>query len=221
MNDKEKEKSLISKLKNRNNGDTLDFKIPEYLERKNIAYSGMLLDIRICRDALLELKKQNKEVVQTSLFTTIIVLYGKCFTDSFTSKYPKLEPKIFKSRKSKFQDLHEELMHMRHNYIAHRGLSQNEFGKAYFQINLRTMEYGITVGWERRHSFEAAKISEYLKLMDFLLVKVREKYHKVGQKITKHLFENSLKSGNGFHLEMVNSPEKTWEEYIMNYNWAK
>lgn len=217
MNNEEKEKSLIDDLKNQNDGDTFDFKIPEHLEKKNIAYSSILLDLQTCEQALKQLKKKNKDIIQTSLFTTIIILYGKCFTDSSSSKFPKLELKMFEGQESRFKILHTELMNMRHNYVAHRGMSEHEFGKAYFQINPKTMKWGIKVGLQRRHSFELEEIPEYLKLIEFLLIKVQEKYDKVGQKVINHMFENILKNGKGDELEIIKNHNKDLEDFVMNY----
>lgn len=199
----EKKESLISDLKNQNDGETFDFEIPEDLERKNVAYSRILLDLQICKDALLQLQKRNIDIVITSLFTTVIILYGKCFTDSSSSKSPKLEPKIFENADIKFLDLHKKLMDSRHNFVAHRGNSEHEYGKAFFQINPKKMIWGIKVGIQRRQNFEAEEILEYVSLIEFLSVKAQEKYDKVGQKIINHIFENMSVDGKEQNLKMI------------------
>lgn len=210
----EKEKSLLNDLKNQNDGSTFDFKIPGYLEKKHIAYSSILLDLQICEEALKQLKKNNKYILKTSLFTTIIILYGKCFTDSSSSKFPKLEKSIFEQEEEKFKHLHGELMNMRHNYIAHRGSSQYEFGKAYFQINPKTWHYTIKVGLQRRHNFEPKEIPDYLNLIEFLLDKFQEKYDKVTQKIGNHIFVKMEENGN--IIDMLKNHNKNLEEYVID-----
>lgn len=98
MNAKEKETQLDNDIKNHSDTrETLTFKISNHLERKNIAYYSIILDLETCKKALLKLKKRNSEIVRTSLFTTIIILYGKCFTDSSSTKSPKLEPDCFEN----------------------------------------------------------------------------------------------------------------------------
>ena len=194
-----KRESLIAELKNQNDGETMDFEIPEDLEKKNVAYASILLDLQTCHEALLQLKKRNNEIVKTSLFTTVIILYGKCFTNT---SFSKLEFNIFESD-SKLQELHLELMNLRHNFVAHRGHSQHEFGKAFFQINPRKMVWGIKVGISKRFNFEPAEIPEYLYLIEFLSVKVYEKYDKVQKKLTIYIFENLMKGQMGKKLKMI------------------
>lgn len=200
----EKKESLISDLKNQNDGETFDFEIPEELERKNVAYSRILLDLQICHEALLQLKNRNIDIINTSLFTTVIILYGKCFTDSSSSKSPKLEPVIFENEDENLLNLHIKLMDLRHNFVAHRGYSDHEFGKAFFQINLKKMIWGIKVGIQRRHNFELEEIPQFVSLIEFLSVKVQEKYDKVGRKIVSYIFENMIKDGIGGDLKMLN-----------------
>lgn len=216
----EKEKSLLLDLKNQNDGETFDFEIPEQLGKKNVAYSSILLDLQTCKEALVQLKNRNNDIVMISLFTTVIILYGKCFTDSSSSKSTKIESTIFENE-DKFQNLHLELMNLRHNFIAHRGFSEHEFGKAYFQINPKKMIWGIKVGIRKRHNFESNKILEYEYLIDFLLVKIEEKYNKVGQKIVKYMFENMFNDGKEQKLKMIKNDNIDYKKLIDNISKNK
>jgi len=214
----EKEENIIRDLKKqKENNDSFIFKIPEHLERKNIAYYSIILDLKTCKEALLQLKEINNEIVQTSLFTTVIILYGKCFTDSSTSKLPKLESDLFSSENENLKKLHLNLMSMRHNFVAHRGQTEHEFGKAYFQVYPKTMTWGIKVALQRRHSFEIREISDYLGLINHLMIIAVEKYDKVGKKIISHIMANYNYSGSGKNeLELVNEIDSELENYVMN-----
>ena len=222
MDSTKKEEELINDLKSqKENSDSFIFKVPRHLERKNITYYSIILDLQTCKEALLQLKKTNKEIVQTSLFTTIIILYGKCFTDSSTSKSPKLELGIFNSKNEKLKNLHLNLMSMRHNFIAHRGQTEHEFGKAYFQIYPKTMIWGIKVGIQRRHSFELDEIPEYIKLTEHLIQITTEKYDKIGKKIMEHIMNNfNLPDGENT-LELVNEIDPELNKYMMNLKLKK
>ncbi len=222
MNSTQKEEELINDLKNqKDTSDSFIFKVPENLERKNIAYYSIILDLETCKEALLQLKKRNKEIVQTSLFTTIIILYGKCFTDSSTTKSPKLEPDFFDSKNENLRKLHLNLMSMRHNFIAHRGQTEHEFGKAYFQIYPKTMIWGIKIGLQRKHSFELDEIPEYIKLIELSIKIAYEKYDKIGKKIMEHIMINFKHPDGGNKLELVNEIDPDLKKYVMNLKRKK
>jgi len=210
----EKKESLISDLNNQNNGQSIDFEIPEYLEKRNVDYSSILLDLQTCEKALLQLKKRNSEIVKTALFTTVIVLYGKCFTDSSLSKSTKLEAKIFENEEAKLRDLHLELMHSRHNFIAHRGFSEHEYGKAFFHLDLKEKTWGIKVGIQKRFNFEKKDIPEYLYLIEFVINIVKEKFTKTQLKTVNYIYENMFKNGMNEGLKMIKSEEINYTELI-------
>ena len=216
MNTEEKEKQLDNEIKNHSDTkQTLTFKIPNNLERKNVAYYSIILDLETCKKALLRLKKRNREIVRTSLFTTVIILYGKCFADSRTTKSPKLELDCFEGLDD-FKKLHQNLMDMRHHFIAHRGETEHEYGKAYFQIFPRTMKWFVKVGLQRRFSFERKEISDYIKLVDFLLITTTEKYEKIGKKVLEHIITNYFNPDSEKKLELLNNIDSDLIEYIMN-----
>lgn len=185
-----KDKILIENLPNVQDGETSYYHIPKQLASRNIAYQGMQQDLTFCKQALIKLKKTNDETVMTALFTSVIVLYGKCFTDSSSSKYPKLELNIFESQNPEFLLYHNEIMNMRHNFISHRGLSEQDYGKAFMQIKHKTMEWGVYVRQLKRYSFEVNDILNYLNLVDFVNNIVEEKYLKTSDKVLKNIFDN-------------------------------
>ncbi|CAL2074543.1 hypothetical protein [Tenacibaculum sp. 190524A02b] len=221
MSNKEKEKQLDDEIKNHSDTNkSLTFKVPEYLERKNVAYYSIITDLETCRNALLELQKENSEIVRTSLFTTVIILYGKCFTDSSSTNSPKLEPNCLESLED-LKILHQNLMSMRHNFVAHRGKTEHEFGKAYFQIFPKTMKWGIKVGLQRRFSFESEEISEYIKLIQYLTKISIEKYEKVGSKIMEHIITNFDNPNSENKMELINDVDAELKDYVMNLKIKK
>ncbi|MFP2996813.1 hypothetical protein ABN763_12925 [Spongiivirga sp. MCCC 1A20706] len=214
----EKEEKIIRHLRSqKENNDSFIFKIPEHLERKNIAYHSIILDLKTCKEALLQLQEINSEIVQTSLFTTVIILYGKCFTDSSSTKSPKLQSDLFSSENENLKKLHLNLMNMRHNFVAHRGQTEHEFGKAYFQVYPKTNTWGIKVALQRRHSFEKIEIPNYLELINHLIRIAVDKYDKVGKKIISHIMTKYNYPGSGKNeLELLNEIGAELENYVTN-----
>ena len=214
MNTKEKEEKHDNDIKNHSDTKkTFTFKVPEKFERKNIAYYSIILDLETCKEALLQLKEKNDEIIITSLFTTVIVLYGKCFTDSSKTKSPKLEPSCLENLE-KIKILHINLMSMRHNFIAHRGKTEHELGKAYFQIFPETMEWGIKVGLQRRFSFEPEELSQYIELIEYLIKISTNKYEKAGKKIMQHIISNLSNQNSENKLELINDIESELKDFI-------
>jgi hypothetical protein len=190
MNSADKQKLMTEELRTQNNGKTLDLMIPEYLQNKCVGYSDMFGDLSTCQEALKELKNVNQEsIIGRSLFTTVIILYGKCFTDSSSSNSPKLEKDVFKNDSS-FLKLHDEIMELRHHFIAHRGKTDNAFGRAFLQINPIKMQGNIKVGHYNTTNFSPQRIPEYFKLINFLKIEVRKKFSSNEKKVIKYIFQN-------------------------------
>ncbi|NJB84198.1 hypothetical protein [Wenyingzhuangia aestuarii] len=215
MNKKEKEEELDNDIKTDSYiNKAMTFKVPQHLEKKNVAYYSILLDLETCEKALSELQKENNEIIRTSLFTTIIILYGKCFTDSSSTNSPKLELSCFESLEN-LKKLHLNLMSMRHNFVAHRGKTEHELGKAYFQIFPKTMKWGIKVGLQRRFCFESEEIPEYIKLIEYLMKITMEKYRKVEKKIMEHIITNFDNLNSENEIELINDIDSELKEYVM------
>lgn len=84
-----------------------------------------LQDILGFIDILLELitsKEDKNDLLIKGLSRVIAVTYGKCFTQADGRKI-KLNAEIIPKE---HKNIHDELMNMRHNYVAHAGISQHE-----------------------------------------------------------------------------------------------
>ena len=217
----EKEKELDDNIVNHpETSQSLTFKIPRNLERKNVAYYSILFDLETCKKSLLELIKENNETLKTSLFTSTIILYGKCFTDGSSTKSPKLELDCFKNFE-KLKELHLKLMDMRHNFVAHRGKTEHEYGKAYFQFFPRTMKWGIKVGLRRRFNFEENEIPEYLELVNHLIEITLKKYKKTANKVMEHIVTNYSEPSPENEMELINDVDSELKDYVMSLKIEK
>lgn len=73
-------------------------------------------------------------VVKASMYKAIVTQYAKCFTHAKGRKL-KLEGKsVFKMQKE-LLEIHNEVMNMRHNYIAHSGAGKYEYGAMVAHLN--------------------------------------------------------------------------------------
>jgi len=186
MDSVDKQRVMIEHLNKQNKGQTLDLKVPNRLQNKCLGYSGIFEDLKTCQEALKLLEKSVVTgIIEKSLFTTIIVLYGKCFTESI---YVKLEKSIFCNNLF-FLKLHDELMELRHKFIAHREITDHYFGQAFLQVNPVKMQGNIIVGHYNTTSFPSQRVQDYFMLIDFLILEVRKKFSANEKKVAHHIFQ--------------------------------
>ncbi|MCG9972768.1 hypothetical protein [Christiangramia crocea] len=200
-----REKLLLADLPEQTEGDYINLKIPEHLEPRCLGYANMFADLEICSNALDKLEKSEDEIITNALFTTIIISYGRCFTDSSSSKTPKLEDKIFKNNPD-LENLHKDLMEMRHNFIAHRGFSDHSVGKAFLQISPSKMQGSIKVGHLFTNNFSVEELPRYKALFDFTMLEIRKKFSKAEKHIVQEIFKD-LKPGDLKRLVITDYPQ--------------
>ncbi|HZW61211.1 MAG TPA: hypothetical protein VFF04_03215 [Candidatus Babeliales bacterium] len=85
-----------------------------------------LQDILDFIDILLELinvKEEKNDLLIKGLSRAILITYGKCFTQA-DGRRIKLGMEVISKE---YKEIHNKLMDMRHNYVAHAGISQHEF----------------------------------------------------------------------------------------------
>jgi len=183
---------FMKEIQAENDGKSIDFIIPGYASKQFEGYMSMLQDLTLCIDALHYFSEEKcPTVVSASIYYTVIILYGKCFTDSSDNKYPKLEVKdCFGEDVPHLEKIHEKLMLLRHNFAAHRGSTLNEFLFPYLNIALGTFEAHVRIKQEKRLKPTKEELSEYLEIIVHLIEVVKEKLDKAGQKLYKHMVTN-------------------------------
>lgn len=87
-------------------------------------------------EQLISLKESpnSNNITEFALWQSIIVTYGKCFTEN-KAGMSKLEKSIFEKHDKKYQDIHDHLMEVRHSYIAHRGDTVNEQAMVFIKVS--------------------------------------------------------------------------------------
>jgi len=112
---------LISQIREQVDDKSHRYVIPEHLAKPLLNYQSIRHDLIFIKEAAKKLMSSNlDQTTMASLWHTIIALYGKCFVSAEQSA--KLETSnCFSGQYHSFMKTHDELMNLRHNFVAHRG----------------------------------------------------------------------------------------------------
>lgn len=190
MTEDEKLTHILKGIQDKNNGETIEFVIPKKASRIIVAYQSLREDLLFCRNVIELLKdKEFDNTQKMSLYYSFIAIYGKCFTNASSSKSPNLSISDFGLSLSKYEVLHKKLMDMRHNYISHRGISEDDLGVGVYSINKKTLNQRIEVKEIRRININ--KYDEIIDLIDFLIKITEEKYKSAALRVKDYLLKLS------------------------------
>ena len=127
--------------------DNLCYLLPKFAVKKVVTFMSIREDLRFVQDSLkmiiyyIDNNKDVSDTLKKALWHSIIISYGRCFTDSSKAKLGKLEIReYFKESDEKLRLTHELLMDLRHNFIAHRGITDNEVSVVYFKIPIKSKD---------------------------------------------------------------------------------
>lgn len=180
---------LFENIQNKYSSDHYTYAIPGILSNKFRAYCSMREDLLKCLKYANLLKKKQDQTVDSALTIAMISLYGKCFTDASESRFPKLERTIFES--TSFLALHDELMELRHHFIAHRAETESEIGIAVLLLaKSGDVEPIIKYSQLKRTTFSARKLDDIASLIEHLVSKVEAKSQKHGDKMHDALLKH-------------------------------
>jgi len=153
---------------------------PHYIidNRHSRRFSGYRLihkDLLIVKDALLNLIANNYEknvIVSQSLSFMIIITYGKCFASAEGRKVKLDKASALKNLTIEEINLHNELILLRNQYVAHGGISKFETNPVVVtRTTLMDGEYGYMV---HDSCVYMSALRQNLVLIDNLLTKVIE-----------------------------------------------
>lgn len=127
------------------NGDLLPYvKYDSPVNTMCSRYTMILNDLKLARRFLkrhmdtIDCEFDPDHIIHQSLWFSFLITYGKCFTDASGGRKIKLEAStkgILKGATDIQIKLHEELMGLRHNYIAHSGKNDAEYAQFYLILN--------------------------------------------------------------------------------------
>ncbi|WPV65936.1 hypothetical protein [Chitinophaga sp. LS1] len=180
---------LIKEAQQTYGAENLVIALPGYAAKKFIAYCSIQEDLQLLIEYTTLLKTKPEGTVASALTYSLIALYGKCFTDASKHSYPKLEPNdLFENNKLK--DVHEYLMDLRHQFIAHRGETEAEIGISFMLIpKNKELSDKTELRFSRLKmiNFSKEEISKIEELLNYLLQEVHAKIEKAAQKLHDHL----------------------------------
>jgi len=186
--------TLLEKIKQENT-DSYNYLIPMIFSKKLRDYDSIRNDLVHVIDAtrnLLYLRRNNSgnQTLRTCIWHSIIITYGKCFTDASKSKRTKLEiNSIFKKEDEVNRMTHSKLMELRHGYIAHRGDNENDISVVFLKVPKKE-EIDFKSSHYRIKSLRSAsptynELENYLRLFESVLEVVKDKIQKQGEKTHK------------------------------------
>lgn len=182
--------SIIKSAKAEYTDDNLVVIIPNIFSKGFTTFCSIREDLLMMKQYTLKLPLEKDDVIKSALMYSIISLYGKCFTDASKSKFPKLETDVFNGKPA-FKKTHDDIMELRHRFIAHRGDTESEVTAAFMLIPKEDSS-GVEIKFKRlkQISFQSDKLKEIRELIDFLVKKLDFKIEKGAKKAKKGMLEN-------------------------------
>src|SRR5690554_1378004 len=191
---------IIRDAKSKYSEENLVLAIPKFMSKSFTSFCSIREDLLLIKMYLERLEIEKDIIITSALTYSLISIYGKCFTDATKSKSPKLEPKQIFDENSSYLMTHEYLMELRHNFIAHRGDTENEVEAAYLLIPKEQGEPQVRYAQKKRMNLDSEKRKEISFLIDFLVPVVMEKIQKSGDKTYNALFDNFTPEQMSFML---------------------
>lgn len=177
--------SLIKAAKNQYSDNYFVLAVPHFIAKKFLTYCSMLDDLERVQVFTQRLKEEEDKITRSAFLYSIISLYGKCFTDATHEKLPKLEPAFIFNGQDDHLKTHEHLMNLRHNFIAHRGETDNETVMAYILVpkDSQSVEQSqLRFTQLTQLYFDTGMLNQIEELVSFLLEFIKERLEKSGQK---------------------------------------
>jgi hypothetical protein len=192
MDREETLKYLIDRIRADNDGKHVDYAVPGFLSKKLKTYQSMREEILFCHTAANYLLTGHLDKPMTiSFFHSMIILYGKCFTDAQSSKSAKLEIKdCFATSEAELLKTHEEIMHTRHNFVAHRGITNHEVSLPYLKLNVKDLSRQVKVKQIRRIAPTKENLIKYIQLFEHIIKVVEKNFEREGNKIWGFMLAN-------------------------------
>jgi hypothetical protein len=175
---------LIKQAQEKYSDEYLVLTVPGFISKKFIAYCSMKEDQELILQYINELRQNPSGIIKSSLSYSLISLYGKCFTDASKNSYPKLEPSdLFKDGDDN-NETHKYLINLRHQFIAHRGDTENEIGISYMLVpkTHNTDKTQMRFSQLKMTSFSEKELTRIESLVKYIIEKLFEKMQKSGQK---------------------------------------
>lgn len=176
---------LVKQAQEQYSDEHLVLAVPSFISKKFIAYCAMKEDLELILQYINELRNNPAGVTKSALSYSLISLYGKCFTDASKNSFPKLEAsELFKEGEENCET-HKHLMNLRHQFIAHRGETENEIGISYMLVPKKDSLDKIQVRFSQLKmvGFSKEDLDRFEGVAKYLIERLLEKIQKNGQKV--------------------------------------
>jgi hypothetical protein len=184
--------NIIKTLQNETPDDFNLFAIPGYLGNKLVGYSATIEDLkRIRKLTNLILESEFELDIIYALWTSIVVTYAKCFTQSQTRAIPKIEESIFDNNLD-LKVIHEQLIQFRNTTVAHREETALEVGIPYIKFHKTDFNPEIRVKLIKKTGFTEQDLKNYIILFEFVEDKIHQKFENQGNKIYRHYMDGLI-----------------------------
>jgi hypothetical protein len=200
QNRKDFERQILEFMKEEQK-EWLIFKLPENHTLKLLSYASMLNDLHFLIGAagkLIETHEQYPRpedrqfdlVVDSALWYSCIVIYGRLFTDSLDNRSRLNEKDVFDTLDENvdpFYRIHKELLEDRNSFVAHRGDNDMDNVMALVmmprsgELSKAKIEIKTTRAYARGTEYFVA----YLKLFQKVYALVEAKMQKQSDKLSK------------------------------------
>lgn len=189
--------ALLNRIKNSdtNYGKLL---VPSSMSKQITSYMLIredLLFVKTNAQSLLDSKKKMRrnEHTEETLWYSLIILYGRCFSNATKGQKVKLDKEDFFNISDEVLLItHNKIIDIRNNFIAHRGDNENEIPIVYVKIPRGEIPEEYNMEFEivsTRYVTESSRfLEQIIDLVDFLIPKVNSKIDKCGERVKKGIF---------------------------------
>jgi hypothetical protein len=143
------------------------------------------------------------------MFKAIIIQYAKCFTKAW-GRAAKLESKSVFHSQEDLLEIHDEVMEMRNNYIAHAGKGKYDYGAMVMYLNPNPGKPGIgrIIHADLKFMDHSMKLAGYHKICQRALEYVDFKMEKLSSSYNKEVDSMDLKE---LYKKSKTPNRKNWE----------
>jgi hypothetical protein len=167
--------------------------LPSFLTRKLGSWMLIredLLFVKSCAEELVKAKSKDEgernPTIEASLWYSLIITYGKCYTENQSGR-SRLEPnECFNDEYAALKTVHDNLMELRHGFVAHRGDTENEQAIVYLKVPKDEPlgdQHEFKISSAKSFSPSIEKVQEYIALFDYLLHILQEKIQRQAERI--------------------------------------
>ena len=165
------------------------------IRNKYIGYLQIFQDLEFIKECLIYLnnnfEKEDINFLKESVWISLIINYAKCFVHAQGRKI-KLEPNVIFKNKD-LLEIHNEIMDLRHQYIAHSGINSYEIPDVYLALDITNENIikGFYFSFKKAFTSGKDKIKNYSILVEHVWQFVDNKIKTIDDKYREQLLKTN------------------------------